>query len=74
MSLAKMKQAREEQKRGEVKKRRTEENTKREKLKYWHLVKRDVLKHKKEIATSEANEKIKQARRMSKWILMANLR
>ena len=44
MSLAKMKQAREEQKRGEVKKRRTEENTKREKLKYWHLVKKDVLR------------------------------
>lgn len=68
LSLAKIKQAKEESKREEVKKRRNEENQKREKLKYWHLVKRDVLKHKKDIATNEANYKIRQARRMTKWV------
>ena len=42
-----------------VKQRREEEQGKKEKLKYWHLIKRDVLKHKKEVATQEAKEKIR---------------
>ena len=52
-----------------VKKRRNEEDIYREKLKYWHLIKRDVLKHKKDIAIQEAQERIKQSRRMTKWLL-----
>ena len=56
--LAKIRQLRSEAKREQseakrlmVMKRRKVETVKREKLKYWHLIKRDVLKHKKEIAT-----------------------
>ena len=35
--------------REKVKKRRKQEKIKKEKLKYWHLIKRDVLKYRKEI-------------------------
>ena len=40
----------------------------KEKLKYWHLIKRDVLKHKKEVATQEAHERIRQAKMLTKWL------
>lgn len=79
--LAKIRQLRSEAKREQseakrqmVMKRRKVETVKREKLKYWHLIKRDVLKHKKEIATQEAQEKIRQAKRMTTWVLLAYLR
>lgn len=49
--LAKIKQTVSEQKRVQVKLRRKDEVLKKEKLKYWHHIKRDVLKHKKDIAT-----------------------
>ena len=51
-----------------VKKRREDELVYKEKLKYWHLIKRDVLKHKKDLAMQEAQERIKQSRRMIKWL------
>ena len=79
--LAKIRQLRSEAKREQseakrqmVIKRRKAETVKREKLKYWHLIKRDVLKHKKAIATEEAQEKIRQAKRMTTWVLLAYLR
>ena len=54
--LNKIRQMHEDEKRRvEVKKRRHEETVKREKLSYWHLIKRDVLKYKKEIATQDAH-------------------
>ena len=65
--LAKIKQSVSEQKREQVKQRRQEEVIKKEKLKYWHLIKRDVLKHKKEIATQEALEGVEQSKRFTKW-------
>ena len=57
-----------EKRRVEVKKRRHEETVKREKLSYWHLIKRDVLKYKKEIATQDAHQRIAQSKLMTKWL------
>ena len=47
---------------------------KKEKLKYWHLIKRDVLKHKKEIATLEAAERVQLGKCLTKWLHQIMLR
>ena len=57
-----------------MKNRRQEEQIKKEKLKYWHLIKRDVLKHKKEIAFNEAMERLEQAKKMKQWAKVAHVR
>lgn len=55
--LSKIKSLQYEEKREAVKRRRQEENVKREKLKYWHMIKREVLKHKRMLAQEDARER-----------------
>ena len=43
-------------------------------MQYWHVIKRDVLKYIKELATIEAQARIKQAKLFKKWMFYANLR
>lgn len=69
-----MKQEEAEARRMQVKQRRIVDEQQREKLKYWHLIKRDVLRHKKSLAMKEANERIKQVRRMTKWLIQMRMR
>ena len=64
----KIKQIQFEEKREAAKKRREEEDIKRQKLKYWHLIKRDVLKHKRMLAHEDARERYEQSQRMAKWL------
>lgn len=55
--------------REKVRKRRQEVTVEKEKRKYFHLIKRDVLKHRKEVYRQEAEERIRQARRLTKWLV-----
>ena len=42
-------------------------------MKYWHLIKRDVLKHKRLLAEENARDKLEQSRRLTKWLNYINL-
>ena len=57
-----------------MKQRRKYEQVKKEKMKYWHLIKRDVLKHKREMAEQEAQERVEQSRRLKRWLHYVDLR
>jgi len=67
-------QMRSDEKQELAKLRRTEEQLRKEKMQYWHVIKRDVLKYIKELATIEAHARIKQAKLFKKWMFYANLR
>jgi len=56
-----------------VKKRRQVVTVEKEKLKYWHLIKRDVLKHKRLLAEENARDRLEQSRRLIKWLNYINL-
>jgi hypothetical protein len=56
-----------------VKKRRQVVTEEKEKMKYWHLIKRDVLKHKRLLAEETARELLEQSRRLTKWLNYINL-
>jgi len=45
----------------------------KEKLKYWHLIKRDVLRHKRLVAEESARERFEKMKRLTKWIHYINL-
>lgn len=70
MSSLKRQQVNIEEKRENALMRRNQVQVEKEKLKYWHLIKRDVIKHRKEIATQEVLERIKHSRCLTKWVQM----